>query len=70
MKKYRKVTIKWRDANAYSGWWEIDDIVPLDVVSTGFIVKENKNYIVLAGSVAENGQINNAISIPKKWIIK
>lgn len=63
-------TIKWRDANSYSGWWDIEDIKPLNVKSTGYVVKETKNYIVLAGSVAENGQINNAISIPKRWIIK
>lgn len=65
----KKRTIKWRDANSYAGWWEIDDIKPLNATTTGYVVKENKEYIVIASTISENGLVNGAISIPKKWII-
>ena len=70
MKKYKKKTIKWRDANAFSGWWHIEDMEPLAVESTGYVVRDDKECIILAAAVAENGQVNAAIYIPKQWIIK
>ena len=65
-----KRTIKWRDANSYSGWWDIEDVKPLNAITTGYVVKETKEFIVIASTIAENGQVNGVISIPKIWIIK
>lgn len=39
------------------------------IISTGYVVSENKRQIVLAGDVLENGDVRRVIVIPKENII-
>ncbi len=64
--------IEWIDARASCGWsvYQTSDDYGVDVVtSAGWLIRDTKEYITLAGSISEK-ESNNAMSIPKGWIKK
>lgn len=69
----RKVTVKWVDSKSYGNeWLDKEDIDKLDVVhceSVGFIVKEDKDKILLAQSYG--GEFYHGLmAIPKGCILE
>ena len=75
MKKttYNLYKIDWIDACSNSSWVSIDLMNEPEhhhVSSIGWLVKENKDYYVLAQNLSSNGNCADRIQIPKKWIRK
>ena len=67
--------IEWEDpASAHSGWFELIDeeinkLVPAEVKSVGWIIKENKKYIVVASSLIEKDNIGGGDTTILKSLI-
>lgn len=64
--------VQWIDAKASSGWLDYDKTKDygVDVVtSAGWLVRDTKHFITLAGSIS-GPESNNAMSIPKGWVLK
>lgn len=81
MSKHKLVYIEWEDATSRSGWHlneEVDDWIKgrgWFVNHVGWVIRETKKYIVLAGSQVEKDghgdeQWGNLQKIPKTWIRK
>lgn len=71
MKIGKLKSIKWRDSRMYITQCNKDDKFDVSVIiSCGFVVKEDKKSIVLAGDVIDDGDIRRVIIIPKENIIK
>jgi len=47
-----------------------EDFKIAEICSVGYLVKETKDSIVLAGDVLDDGEIRRVIIIPKENIIK
>ena len=68
--------IKWLDAyEMESGWLDLEDalkIKPPEVRSVGYVLKETKEYIILAGDLGSD-QIDKDVGrvtvIPGQWIV-
>jgi len=67
--KYSLVVVIWDDATALDdGWGETPETLgPSFAISAGFLVRENKDYILLASSFDEN-HTNGRFQIPKAII--
>jgi hypothetical protein len=62
--------IKWRDSKLYLTQCNKEDNFKVaEICSVGYLVKEDKNSITLAGDVLDDGDIRRAIIIPKENII-
>ena len=80
MKNMKLVIVNWMDSSSRTGWWNIGAIKKDKVLlcrSVGWIVKENKEHIVLAPHITDwrkhkNLKIQGSgiISIPMKAIKK
>jgi len=64
--------VSWLDAETSAGWhWKDTEAYLLSPVETiGFVVKETKDLLVLAQTVANDGWHNNRSKIPKSLITK
>ena len=68
--------VKWLDAyEMESGWLDLEDalkIKPPEVCSVGYVLKETKEYIILAGDIGSD-QIDKDVGrvtvIPGQWIV-
>lgn len=72
MSKLAIYLVVWRDAYAKTGWHEkdiIEALAPARIHTVGFLVKKDKEKIVLVGSWDFN-ECNGGfpIAIPKGWI--
>jgi hypothetical protein len=74
---YKKISIKWYDANSSSGWLNLESMQKFEPAlchSNGWIFEENDKYIKIFGTYSidkddntiEYGEI---ICIPKIWIV-
>ena len=74
---YKKICIKWYDANSSSGWLNLESMQKFEPAlchSNGWIFEENDKYIKIFGTYSidkddntiEYGEI---ICIPKIWIV-
>lgn len=62
--------VKWRDSRMYITQTTKDENWSVcEIESVGFLIKETKDYIVLAGDILEE-DIRRTIVIPKENIIK
>jgi hypothetical protein len=69
--------IKWLDAyEMESGWQTLEDalkITPPEVSSVGYVLKETKEYIILAadiGSDKMDNDVGRVTVIPGQWIVE
>ena len=66
--------IEWVDAITSDPWVSLDDAFePMSCFTTGFILKETPDYIVLAGTYGVqdgDNQVCSRIAIPTGWIKK
>lgn len=72
MKKYKVVRIDWLDAWGKSGWFEEREIdcSGYKVASVGYLVKSNKNGVVIASSISEDGTLLGLSFRPHGMIVK
>lgn len=64
-------TIIWRDSNMYITQCGVDEKFKVSLItSCGFVVSENKEKIVLAGDVLDDGDLRRVIVIPKENIVR
>jgi hypothetical protein len=68
----RHVLIRWLDATMEGGWVDSEiakQIGGCVVVSTGFLIAENEDWVKLS---ANNGgaEQGNLTEIPKRWILQ
>ena len=79
MKKYKLIYIEWEDAISNSGWKYSDEALEwvekeTSVVKhTGWIIKETKEYILLASRMIDKSEFSGESlgqlqKIPKTWI--
>lgn len=65
---YELATIKWRDSRMYITQCDKEDDFDISIIhSTGWIIKEDKEKIVLAGDLVDD-EIRRVIVIPKENI--
>lgn len=65
------VKVEWIDACHTAGWHEENEFArPVPITSVGFIIHDEKAYIMLTMTRDENKRWNNSISIPKAVISK
>jgi len=73
-KNYKKVEVEWFDAQSSLECWMIDELIkelkPLHTVSCGYLVHENKDYIILAFMIFGNELIKHHQIIPRGMIKK
>lgn len=68
--------IEWLDpASVHTGWFdlteaEINKLVPAEIKSVGWIIKENKEYIVLASSLIEKDNMGSGDTTILKGLIR
>lgn len=70
--KLPRVEVRWLDAHAYGGWSSMKEYRSYGltaVESIGYLVKNTKDEVQLVQSRSPRGNIADAISIPKKWLI-
>ena len=79
--KYKFVFVLWEDANSDSSWNELSTIeamLPTICMSTGFIIKQSKDAMILASDFTtdyKNGdyvisEAGNTMVIPSKNVLK
>ncbi len=65
------VQIHWRDSRMYITQQSKDDEFEVaTIISCGYVIKEDKKSITLAGDVLDEGDVRRVIVIPKENIIK
>ena len=67
------VEVHWRDANGRSGWAdrrEYEEHSPASIVSVGYLLKRTKDHVTIVMSLGEGEEINQAMSIPRDWVMK
>lgn len=63
-------SIRWRDSRIYITQCSKEDNFGVEIIiSTGFVVSEDKKQIVLAADVLESGDVRRVIVIPKENIL-
>jgi hypothetical protein len=71
---FDKVIVEWKDAyEMESGWQTIEEAIkirPPTIFSMGYVLKEEKEYIILAGDVGRKGDSDcgRVQVIPKSWV--
>lgn len=74
---FKRVIIDWLDAFSEDGWADFDDKDVRSehpVTTIGWVIREDDNYIVVAGSISPdprksgNWQVSGAMGIPKGCI--
>lgn len=72
--KPRPVFVEWRDAaDVGDGWvcvddFEDDDVAPCGVVSVGWLLSRTESAVLLALSIAENGDARQTFIVPASAI--
>lgn len=73
MAKYKLAKVEWEDANGCTTWTTLKDAQTRSlskVVSTGYIIRNDKNALTIAGSYTDNDNIHDTTMIPRGWVKK
>jgi len=73
--KYPKVEVEWIDAQSGFGGADlvedlIKDVIPLKTFSTGYLLYENKEYIILGFMIFGEEMVKHYQLIPKGMVKK
>ena len=72
MNNYRIVEIEWFDAQSSMEAWTIEELKeqlkPLHTFSVGYLIEDNKEYVIIGFVDFGNGLIKHHQCIPKKMI--
>jgi hypothetical protein len=71
-KKYKKVDVLWSDAYSTDAWTDLADVetTDLECLSSGWLVKQTKDVIVVAGTINTSGMACCMIHIPRGMVKK
>lgn len=68
------VCLEWMDSEAQGGWQKIDsindDVKCCEIITIGFLVKENSETLVVTTSVSSNGGAMDCLYIPKVAVVE
>ena len=73
------IYIEWCDATSYGTgtWQELDELKAWAknedswlIKEVGFVIEETDEYLLLVSQVSDNGNVGNAMKIPKGWVRK
>lgn len=67
------VLISWRDASSRSMWGSREEYLehePMEILTVGFLLKQDKKSITVVASQAEDSDLHQAIAIPRDWVTK
>ena len=65
------VELIWKDSTASSHWQDIDaDAEPSRIITVGYVLKVDKDVVVLTHSVSDNDNRMGYLTIPKSVISK
>jgi hypothetical protein len=68
VKKFRYVQVEWVDAISYTDWREASEAGQLPVITTrGWLIRDEEKFVTIAGSIGQDGQFGEIITIPKCW---
>ena len=75
MKENDLLHIEWLDHCSFtdSNWKsrdELETLAPVRVVTVGFLVKDHKDFFIVASTVGDNGQYVGDFCIAKGTIVK
>lgn len=64
------VTVEWVDAHSEDAWTDIEEIdnSPMVCRTVGYLIKETKQTVSVAGTVSDDGQACCIMHIPRAWI--
>lgn len=65
--------VRWSEVTGHQGWQGVDDasaMQPGECYSSGFIVHDGSDWLVLAGTRSDDGRVNGIISIPRGAIVE
>ena len=68
---YDLVHITWRDAGGQGGWHSLEEAKkcnPVNIHSVGWLIREDKRTVTVAGSFSVDGGISNRDTIPRQNI--
>jgi hypothetical protein len=69
-KKRKILRIEWLDSCEWGGWRDtIDDMKPCPCTTVGYLLKETKAHVILAGSASGTSHCSHMV-IPRGCIIK
>ena len=66
------VRVEWLDARAAPPWMALDDVELLELArirTAGFLVRRDRDVIVIAGQCAEDDDVSNVAIIPAKCVV-
>lgn len=69
---YPYMEVRWVDANAKEGWVDADsDLSPSNMVTRGWLYRDEKDYIVLANSLSMDDKVTvgGTNTIPRGMIV-
>ncbi len=68
-RKPKLYEVKWVDSSWHQGWKTGLETVKVSSCSTiGYVLQDNKDSVVVAMSVSENGNFTEAMCIPKQSV--
>ena len=72
IQRFALVEVVWNDASELTAGWtdELDDTEPQLALSVGFLVKEDKDHIVIAQDIDAEGHHNGRGQIPRGMVKK
>jgi len=74
-KKYKLVKLEWLDAESSMTWETESEVAKwlgqdCTIHELGWIVSENKTYLIISNQITYDGDIGNRTKIKKSWIRK
>ena len=70
---YPRVTVKWLDTFTLDSWLGLDDvklITPLECATTGYVISQTEEHIVLVQTIGSNRKCFGTVAIPRPMIIE
>lgn len=58
------VEVEWEDSMTQSGWALREEAITAGVQTVGYLVARSDDAVLLAGTLALDGESNNAMAIP------
>jgi len=62
------VLVKWEDSASASGWTDEDDLAPAECETVGYLLKKNKDRVVVVQSTSDIAHYDNRFAIPRGCI--
>ncbi len=64
------VEVQWVDATSHTGWKSraVEKLAPVECLTVGYKLHEDKMYMRIAQSLANNGDYADVIVIPRQWV--